>query len=141
MRTLAALALSLLANAQSYDLVIRGGRVIDPESKLDAVRNIGILHGKVQAITESPLDGRAVIDAAGLVVAPGFIDLHSHGQDAENYRYKAMDGVTSALELEIGVGDIDRWYGEREGKALVNFGASAGHPAARMAVMHESAIL
>ena len=81
------------------------------------------------------------IDATGLVVAPGFIDLHSHGQDAENYRYKAMDGVTTALELEIGVGDIDGWYAERQGKALVNFGASAGHPAARMAVMHETAAL
>ena len=104
------LAIALIAQAQTYDLVIRGGRVIDPESKLDAVRNIGITDGKVRAVSASPLSGRSTIDAAGLVVAPGFIDLHSHGQDAENYRYKAMDGVTTALELEIGVGDIDAWY-------------------------------
>src|SRR6266542_3727043 len=110
--------LTVLAQAQTYDLVIRGGRVIDPESKLDAARNIGITQGKVRAISPDPLAGRTTIDAAGLVVAPGFIDLHSHGQDAENYRYKAMDGVTSALELEIGVGDVDSWYREREGKAL-----------------------
>ena len=69
-----------------------------------------------------------------MVVAPGFIDLHSHGQDAENYRLKAMDGVTTALELEVGVGDVDDWYAERTGKALINFGASAGHLAARMRV-------
>jgi dihydroorotase len=137
MRILLPLALSLALHAQTYDLVIRGGRVIDPESKLDAVRNVGIIAGKVRAVSTSPLAGRGSIDATGLVVSPGFIDLHSHGQDAENYRYKAMDGVTSALELEIGVGDIDRWYGEREGKALIHYGASASHPAARMAVMHE----
>ncbi len=141
MRILLALALALCAHAQTYDLVIRGGRVLDPESHLDAVRNIGIAQGKVRAISESALTGRSTIDAKGLVVAPGFIDLHSHGQTPENYRYKAMDGVTSALELEIGVGDVSRWYADREGKALVNFGASAGHPAARMAVMHEKAEL
>jgi N-acyl-D-aspartate/D-glutamate deacylase len=135
------LFIAFLAHAQTYDLVIRGGRVIDPESRLDAVRNVGIMQGKIRAISPNALDGRAVIDAANLVVAPGFIDLHSHGQDAENYRYKAMDGVTTALELEIGVGDVEGWYREREGKALINFGASAGHPAARMAVMHETSAL
>jgi N-acyl-D-aspartate/D-glutamate deacylase len=141
MRILPLLILCGTLDAQTYDLVVRGGRVIDPESKLDAVRNIGISAGKVRAISASTLDGRDTIDAKGLVVAPGFIDLHSHGQDAENYRYKAMDGVTTALELEIGVGDIDGWYAERQGKALINYGASAGHPAARMAVMHEAAAL
>jgi N-acyl-D-aspartate/D-glutamate deacylase len=137
MRILLALAFTLFGHAQTYDLVIRGGRVIDPESKLDSVRHLGIRNGKVAAISASPLQGRATIDAAGLVVAPGFIDLHSHGQDAENYRYKAADGVTTALELEIGVSDINGWYAERSGKALVNYGASAGHVAARTAAMHE----
>jgi len=140
MRLLPLVLLCLAGHAQTYDLVIRGGRVIDPESKLDAVRNLGIAAGNVRAISAAPLNGRSTIDAKGLVVAPGFIDLHSHGQDAENYRYKAMDGVTTALELEIGVGDIDAWYAERQGKALVNYGASAGHPAARMAVMHEKPV-
>jgi N-acyl-D-aspartate/D-glutamate deacylase len=79
-----------------------------------------------------------VIDAKGLVVAPGFIDLHSHGQTDENYRFKAMDGVTTALELEVGVSPVAPWYAEREGKALVNFGATVGHIPARMAAMRDS---
>ncbi len=127
------------AAAQSYDLVIANGRVIDPESKLDAVRNVGISSGVIRAVSEAPLSGRATVDARGLVVAPGFIDLHSHGQDAENYRYKAADGVTTALELEVGVGDVDGWYAERAGHALINYGASAGHIPLRMKLMNDPA--
>jgi N-acyl-D-aspartate/D-glutamate deacylase len=123
--------------SETYDLVIANGRVMDPESGLDAVRNVGIRDGKIAAISSGALEGRQTIEARGLVVAPGFIDLHQHGQDAENYALKAADGVTTALELEVGVADVDRWYGEREGKARINFGASAGHIAVRMAVMHD----
>ena len=125
------------AGADDYDIVILNGRVIDPESKLDEVRNIGITGGKIQAVAARAMRGRTTILASGLVVSPGFIDLHSHGQDEENYRFKAMDGVTTALELEVGVADVDRWYGEREGKALINYGASIGHIPSRMAVMHD----
>jgi N-acyl-D-aspartate/D-glutamate deacylase len=128
---------SLCAQDSPYDLVITNGRVMDPESGLDAVRNLGISGGKIRAISSAVLKGKQTIDAKGLVVAPGFIDLHQHGQDDENYRAKARDGVTTALELEVGVADIDRWYGEREGKALINYGASVGHIAVRMAVMHD----
>lgn len=120
-----------------YDLVILNGRVIDPESKTDAVRNLGISNGTVKTISTNTLRGRTVINARGLVVAPGFIDLHQHGQDEENYRFKAMDGVTTALELEVGTGDVDAWYAQREQKTLINHGVSAGHLAARMAAMHE----
>jgi N-acyl-D-aspartate/D-glutamate deacylase len=123
---------------QIYDVVILNGRVIDPESQLDAVRNIGISGGTIKTITTARLNGRAVIDAKGLVVAPGFIDLHQHGQNEENYRFKAMDGVTTALELEVGTGDVDRWYAERQGKATINYGVSIGHLAARMAAMHDA---
>ena len=126
-----------IAQGGSYDVVIANGRVMDPESGLDGVRNVGIRGGKIRAISSGALKGKQTIDAKGLVVAPGFIDLHEHGQDDENYRAKAHDGVTTALELEVGVADVDRWYGEREGKALINFGASAGHIPARMAVMHD----
>jgi N-acyl-D-aspartate/D-glutamate deacylase len=119
--------------------VILNGRVIDPESKTDAVRNLGISNGSIKTISSSTLRGRTVIDARGLVVAPGFIDLHQHGQNEENYRFKAMDGVTTALELEVGTGDVDAWYAEREQKTLINYGVSAGHLAARMAAMHEPA--
>src|SRR5689334_18709955 len=122
---------------QIYDVVILNGRVIDPESRLDALRNIGISGGTIKAVTTARLNGRTVIDAKGLVVAPGFIDLHQHGQNEENYRFKAMDGVTTALELEVGTGDVDRWYAERQGKATINYGVSIGHLAARMAAMHD----
>lgn len=132
------LSLALPALSQTYDVVLRNGRVMDPETKLDAIRNVGIQDGKIAAISADPLTGKTVIDATGLVVAPGFIDLHSHGQDAENYRYKAMDGVTTALELEKGVWPVAPWYAEREGKALINFGASSGHIPACMAVMHDT---
>jgi N-acyl-D-aspartate/D-glutamate deacylase len=121
----------------SYDLVILNGRVIDPESRTDAIRNLGISNGTIKAISTRQLTGRTVIDARGLVVSPGFIDLHQHGQDHENYRFKAMDGVTTALELEVGTGDVDAWYAQREQKSLINYGVSAGHLAARMAAMHE----
>lgn len=122
-----------------FDLVILNGRVIDPESRTDAVRNLGISNGTIKAISNNKLTGRTVIDARGLVVSPGFIDLHQHGQDEENYRFKAMDGVTTALELEVGTGDVDAWYAQRDGKSLINYGVSAGHLAARMAAMHEPA--
>ncbi|MFN8580369.1 MAG: amidohydrolase family protein [Gemmatimonadaceae bacterium] len=140
MRTLAcalflALSSPLAAQGPAFDVVIRNGRVMDPESKLDAIRSIGIRGGRIVAISASPLSGKKVIDAAGLVVAPGFIDLHSHGQDDENYRIFAQDGVTTALELELGTADVPRFYAEREGKALINYGASIGHIPTRMAVM------
>ena len=87
----------------TYDVVIVNGRVMDPESGLDAVRNVGIGGGKIRAISSGALKGKQIIYAKGLVVSPGFIDLHQHGQDAENYAAKAHDGVTTALELEVGV--------------------------------------
>jgi N-acyl-D-aspartate/D-glutamate deacylase len=127
--------------AQRYDTVIANGRVMDPETNLDAVRHLGIRAGKIAAISATPLRGRATIDAKGLVVAPGFIDLHSHGQTPENYRFKARDGVTTALEMERGAAPVAEWYREREGKALINFGASSGDIAAHMVVMHDSGTL
>jgi len=132
------LALTFSSGSQpSYDLVILNGRVIDPESRSDSIRNLGISNGTIKAISTNKLTGRTVIDAKGLVVSPGFIDLHQHGQDQENYRFKAMDGVTSALELEVGTGDVDAWYAQRDQKSLINYGVSAGHLAARMAALHE----
>jgi len=137
---LGALLVSGFSRPQApFDLVILNGRVIDPESRTDAVRNLGISNGTIKAISNDKLNGRTVIDARGLVVSPGFIDLHQHGQDEENYRFKAMDGVTTALELEVGTGDVDAWYAQRDGKSLINYGVSAGHLAARMAAMHEPA--
>src|SRR5437762_2383712 len=120
------------------DVVLANGRVIDPESGLDAIRHVGIRGLAIAAVSASPLQGKTVVDAKGLVVAPGFIDLHSHGQTPENYLLKARDGVTTALEMEVGVHPVDAWYRDREGRALINFGASSGEIPARMAVMHDS---
>ncbi len=122
------------AGAQTYDVVIESGRVMDPESGLDAVRNVGITGGRIEAVAEGPLRGRKVIDASGLVVAPGFIDLHWHGKDPASHLYQAMDGVTASMELEIGVADIDRWYAERAGREPIHYGAAIGHVPVRMAV-------
>jgi cytosine/adenosine deaminase-related metal-dependent hydrolase len=124
--------------AQQYDIVLTNGRVMDPESGLDAVRNVGIRAGRISAVDASPLQGRTVVDVKGLVVAPGFIDLHVHSHSAEAYAYKARDGVTTALELEIGVWPVAPWYAERQGKSLINFGASSGHVPATMKVMGDT---
>lgn len=129
------LVFSLLAattlSAQQYDLVLEGGRVIDPETNLDAVRNVGIHDGKIAAISTEPLSGRRVIHAAGLVVAPGFIDLHQHGQEPASQVVKAFDGVTTALEMEIGVPDVAPFLKAKEGHSLINYGTTASHVAAR----------
>ena len=130
--------LALSALAQPYDIAINHGRVIDPESGLDAIRHLGIRGGSIAAVSRTPLHGRREIDARGLVVSPGFIDLHQHGQTDENYRLKARDGCTTALELEIGVSPVAPWYAAREGKALIHYGASVGHIGARMIVMHDT---
>jgi N-acyl-D-aspartate/D-glutamate deacylase len=131
-------ALVAAQSGPAYDIVLRHGRVLDPASGLDGIRDVGITGKKITALSSPPLRGRVEIDATGLVVAPGFIDLHSHGQTPENYRYKAMDGVTTALELEVGVSPVSDWYKAREGRSLIHFGASAGHIPARMAVMKDT---
>jgi N-acyl-D-aspartate/D-glutamate deacylase len=134
----ALLLLLQLGTSPVYDRVILGGRVMDPASNLDGVRNIGLLGGRIAAITTEPIRGRDTIDARGLVVSPGFIDLHAHGQTAETYRFYALDGVTTALELELGTSDVAAWYDERKGGERINYGVSIGHIKVRMAVMHDS---
>jgi len=123
--------------AQDYDLVILYGRVMDPESKLDAVRNVGVKDGKIVTITKKGIGGKETIDAKGHVVAPGFIDPHVHGIDLSGFTSKVMlrDGVTTQLELEVGVWPVDRYYEEREGKSQANFGATAGHLPIRVQVL------
>ena len=119
----------------SLDVVLVGGRVLDPETNLDAVRAVGIKDGRIASVTTDVPAARDTIDVRGLVVAPGFIELHSHGQDATSYRYLAHDGVTTALELELGTYPVAPWYAKREGKSLINFGVSASHPGARRAML------
>jgi N-acyl-D-aspartate/D-glutamate deacylase len=126
--------------SDTFDMVIANGRVMDPESNLDAVRSIGITDGVIRTIDAQPLTGRTTLDASRLVVAPGFIDLHQHARPENNPavdRLKIQDGVTTAFELEVGTDDIDRWYAVRQGKALLNYGVSIGHIPVRMAVMKD----
>src|SRR5580692_11723162 len=139
MRLLATALLSAVTLfCQTYDLVLTNGRVMDPETNLDAIRNVAIRAGRIAAISASPLEAATVVDVKGLVVAPGFIDLHSHGQNPENYAFKARDGVTTALEMEVGVNPVSTWYAAREGHALINFGATSGHIATLKIAMHEA---
>lgn len=131
-----ALAATPAAPAQDYDLVLAGGRVIDPGTGLDAIRYVGIRGGEIVAISETPLEGERTIDASGRIVAPGFIDLHAHGQTIPAGRMQALDGVTTALELEAGVLPVAEFYDNAaaEGRPI-NYGTAAGWAHARIAVM------
>jgi imidazolonepropionase-like amidohydrolase len=119
------------AAGPTYDLVIAGGRVMDPETGADHIANVGIRGGRIAAISKAPLSGRRRIDAKGLVVAPGFIDLHSHGQDPFGYDQQVRDGVTTSLELEAGVYPVNLFYAARAGKTRINYGASVSIQAVR----------
>ena len=118
-----------------YDVVLMGGRVMDPETGLDAIRNVGIRGQTVVAISDEPLEGIVVVDVSGLVVAPGFIDMHAHGQTVRANEFQAMDGVTTALELEGGVPNLSSFLDVRRGNSVLNFGASVSHMGARMTAM------
>ncbi len=115
-----------------YDIVLQGGRVIDPETKLDAIRNIGIRDGQIIEISTKPLSGAENINVSGLIVSPGFIDLHVHGITNVEQEYQIKDGVTTALELEWGLPFLKEWYELRKSKAIINFGASVNWPITRV---------
>jgi N-acyl-D-aspartate/D-glutamate deacylase len=111
-----------------FDIVLAGGRIIDPETRLDAIKNVGILNNRIAQISSEPLKGKEVVNVTGMVVAPGFIDLHVHGRSNLEQEYQLHDGVTTALELEWGIENLGKWYGSRKGKALINYGASVCWP-------------
>jgi Amidohydrolase family len=139
--TLIFLNLSLHAFTQSlvvYDVVLSGGRVIDPETKLDAIRNVGILNNRIAQISTESLKGKETINATGLVVSPGFIDLHVHGRSNVEQEYQLHDGVTTALELEWGIENLKEWYAFRQSKALINYGASVSWPYERFKALNQN---
>jgi len=123
------------ASADGWDLVLRGGRVIDPESGLDAVRDVAVAAGRIAAVGAGLTAGagRGDVDVAGQVVTAGFIDLHSHVSDLGGLRLQAMDGVTTALELEAGVTPVAQAYQRAadEGRPI-NYGFAASWALARM---------
>ncbi|TNF40401.1 MAG: hydrolase [Cytophagales bacterium] len=122
-----------------FDLVILNGRVMDPETNFDGIRNVGIKDGVIALITEEKISGKETIDASGQVVAPGFIDTHNHWQRTMGYKIALRDGVTSSFDLEYGtVGNrVAEWYAEREGKTQMNYGTASSHEAARSAVLDQ----
>ena len=107
---------------------------MDPESGLDGVRNVGIRDGKIAAVSREALSGDELLDVSGLVVAPGFIDLHAHGQDNTSNAFQAQDGVTTALDLEMGCYPVKDLYAKRAGGALLHYGVSVGHIPARIKI-------
>ncbi|MGK2862099.1 MAG: amidohydrolase family protein [Chitinophagaceae bacterium] len=111
-----------------YDIVLIGGRVMDPETKLDAIKNVGIINNRIAQISSEQLKGKQTINVTGLVVAPGFIDLHVHGRTNKEQEYQLHDGLTTALELEWGIENLKEWYATRQSKALINYGASVCWP-------------
>jgi N-acyl-D-aspartate/D-glutamate deacylase len=134
------LALWLIAGtgqaAEDYTLVLSGGRVIDPETGLDGIRHVALAGDRIVRISEEPIDGAQVVDVSGLVVAPGFIDLHSHTPTPLGQRYQAYDGVTTALELEAGAYPVDGFGHHLATGSVLNYGASAGYGAMRVELMH-----
>lgn len=134
--TLAAIVALGCARAPEYDLVLQGGRVMDPATGLDTLRNIGINGDSIAAISAGPLKGKVVVDVGGKVVAPGFIDLHAHGQTPGDMEIQARDGVTTALELEVGVYPVAPWYESMAGKSPLNYGATVSHIASRFFVLN-----
>jgi len=116
-----------------WDIVLRGGRVIDPESGLDEVQDVAVTHGRVAEIGNGLRPGRAELDVAGLVVTAGFVDVHSHVNDIAGLRLQALDGVTTVLELEAGVTPVAAAYrsAAAEGRP-VNYGFATSWALARM---------
>ncbi|RAH97347.1 D-glutamate deacylase [Acuticoccus sediminis] len=125
-----------MPDTTTFDTIIRAGRVIDPETGFDEVADIGISNGTISAIGALAAAAGTEIDATGKVVCPGFIDLHAHGQTIAADWMQAFDGVTTSLELEVGVLPVADWY-ERQaarGRAL-HYGAAVSWVFARKAVM------
>ncbi len=117
-----------------YDVVILNGRVMDPETKTDKVLNVGIKDGIIKTLTNKKIEGKETINAKGLVVAPGFIDTHIHGISRLGRKLLLLDGVTTALSMEYGVLDVDKFYNERK-KWRGNYGTTVSLNHARMKVL------
>lgn len=118
----------------NFDLVINNGRVIDPETMLDDILNVGITDGTIMAITKNQITGKETIDATGHVVSPGFIDTHFHALDGLSIRLCALDGVTTGMDLEMGAHNVEKWYEAKEDAWPINYGTSASQEGARMVV-------
>jgi dihydroorotase len=119
-----------------YDVVIQNGRVMDPASGTDMIADVGIRDNRIVNISSTRLQGRKVLDATGLVVAPGFIDiLAGPPREFEGQSFKVSDGVTTVLAMHGGPIDIPAWYADRaQAGSLHNYGTVIGHGSLREAV-------
>ena len=129
------LILAPFSAAQDYDIVILNGRVMDPETRFDGIRNVGITGDRIVKITAEAITGTKTIDASGHVVAPGFINTHCHSFGGFAQKMMAHDGTTTILDTESGVADAARFYKKYEGKSFLNFGTGMSHEEIRRVVM------
>lgn len=131
------LFMSAFAFAQEFDIVIKEGRVMDPETRFDQVANVGIIDDRIVTISTKVLEGKKVIEAKGKVVAPGFIDTHWHWPRELGYKLGLRDGMTTAMDLEIGCSGtaVDKWYADRTGTAQMNYGCGISHELARARIL------
>ena len=123
------------AFAADCDVALLNGRVMDPETNFDAVRNVCIKGDRITSITEDAISGEREIDVAGHVVAPGFINTHSHSFGGFDQKMMAHDGTTTILDTESGVADADLFYDKYEGNSFLNYGTGMGHEEIRRVVM------
>ena len=128
-------ALSFSVAAETYDVVINNGRVMDPETNFDGVRNVGVKDGKIVVITKDAIKGKQVIDAKNHVVAPGFIEGHQHATDPFSRKVNLRDGLTTQMDFEAGAGDIAKWYADSEGKTQSNYGMVVLATLARVSIL------
>lgn len=117
-------------------VVFVGARVIDPESGLDGIRNVGVAGDRIGYVGTDVPAADVVLDVSGSVLAPGFIDLHSHAQSPTGLLLQAMDGVTTALDLESGALPVGLVCSRAEAEGRpINFGYSASWALARMSLL------
>lgn len=138
--TIALASMTVARAAQAagpFDLVVRNGRVMDPETGFDQVANVGVKEGRIAVITTEAITGAREIDASGHVVAPGFIDTHYHWTRPMGSKLALRDGRTTVMDMEMGTlgTRVNDWYAQREGHSPINFGCASAHEFARALVL------
>ncbi|HZC72876.1 MAG TPA: amidohydrolase family protein [Jatrophihabitans sp.] len=120
------------------DTLLHGGRVVDPGAGFDGIADVLVRDGRVAAVGPAADESPDVVklDVSGSIVGPGFVDLHSHVHSIAGQRLQALDGVTTSLDLELGLMPVRRAYenAAREGRPL-HYGFSASWTSARAQVL------
>lgn len=123
------------AQSANCDIAILNGRVMDPETRFDGIRNVCVKGDRITKITKDTISGKTVIDATDHVVAPGFINTHSHSFAPFEQAMMARDGTTTLLDIEVGVSSIPLFYDRYDGKSLLNYGLGVSHEEVRRVVL------